>query len=77
MGGDAGDAFDGINTRCDNETTNFWHDDRGPDERSAVVILRRDIQPGPAGLVTTSSCADFGPGTSSPTWWEYSDISVR
>lgn len=77
MGGAAGEVFDGMPTRCDNETTNFWHDERGPDERSAIVILRRDVQPIPAGLATTTSCTDFGPGTTSPTWWEYSEISVR
>jgi hypothetical protein len=77
MGGAAGDAFDGMPTRCDNDTTNFWHGNRGPDERSAVAILRRDVQPGPAGLATMTSCTEFAPGTSSPTWWEYSDISVR
>lgn len=76
MGG-AGNAFDGLSFRCDNETTNFWHPDRGLEERSALLILRRSLDPGPAGLATTTSCTTSGPGTESPTWWEYSDISVR
>jgi hypothetical protein len=77
MGGVLGHAFDGQSLRCDNDAENFWHSDRGPDERSAVVILRRDIVSGPAGLATTASCTDFGSGTTSPTWWEYREISVR
>lgn len=77
MGGAAGDAFDGVSYRCDNDATNFWHANRGPAQRSATAILNRNNQPGPAGLATTTSCTDFAPGTSSPTWWEYRDISVR
>lgn len=77
MGGAAGDAFDGMSTRCDNDAANFWHDSNGFEERSAVVILRRSAVPGAAGLATTTSCTEFGPGTTSPTWWEYSEIAVR
>lgn len=77
MGGAAGAAFDGLSERCDNEPENFWHEDRGPEERSAEVIQRRNLVPGSAGLATTASCVEFGPGTTSPTWWQYSDTSVR
>jgi len=55
----------------------FWHDDNGAAERSAVVILRRGLVAGPAGFATATSCTDNGPGTTSPTWWEYREIYVR
>lgn len=80
MGGggaaDAGSTFDGLPFRCDNAPENFWNAARGPFERSAVVILRRDV-PGPAGLAVGTSCSSVSAGTTSPTWWEYRDIYVR
>lgn len=75
MSGSAGDAFAGRTTACDNESTNFWGLRRS-EPRSATALLRRDgtAAAGPSTLV---SCNDFGPGTSSPTWWEYRAIYIR
>lgn len=75
MGGTAGDAFDGLTYRCDETNENFWLL-AGP-ERSAEVILRRNDPSLPAGLTTGAECGTFGPGTTSTTWWEYSEIYVR
>lgn len=78
MGGKAGNAFDGNPRRCvDTANENFWHRDAGEMERSGLVILRRAAVDGPAGLTTTASCTTFGPGATSPTYWEYRDIYVR
>jgi hypothetical protein len=78
MGGNQGNNFDGISSRCDNERENFWHDVNGTAQRRAQVILRRDISnSNPAGLSTGVSCTRSGSGTSSPTYWIYRDIFIR
>lgn len=75
MGGTAGDAYDGSTRRCDDNPMNFWLNDGVM--HSATFILRRDAIDGPAGLSTVADCGDFGAGTTSNTYWEYSDIYVR
>jgi hypothetical protein len=76
MGGDAGDGFAGATRRCDLQPDNFWNHTTGTAERSVTVILRRQSG-APAGLATLASCLDEGPGTTSPTWWEYRDVYVQ
>lgn len=75
MGGAAGDAYDGSTRRCDDNVNNFWVS--SGIVRSATFILRRDGSDAPAGLSTVADCGDFGTGTSSSTYWEYSNIFVR
>ena len=75
MGGSGGDAFDGRGTRCDGDDRNFWLK-TGP-TREATVILRRRAEQLPAGLSTGADCSTYGPGVTSPTWWEYRDIYVK
>jgi hypothetical protein len=80
MGGANGDAYDGTNTRCDEQPSNFWSKRSGTNaQRSATVILRRAEWHGArAGLATTAECADdVQPGTATSTWWGYSDIYVK
>ncbi len=77
MGGSAGNAFDGINARCDNQGRNFWHSLHGGGTRRATVILRKLDPSMPAALATGMSCTTSGGGTSSPTSWDYSNIFVR
>jgi hypothetical protein len=77
MGGSSGDKFDGITHRCDNLPQNFWHPMNGTAVRSAEVVLRRNSNAMPAGPATGVSCTTFGSGTTSPTWWRYSNIYVR
>ena len=72
MGGSTGgDNFDGINTRCDNVTINFWHANNGTSARSAQVILRRNSMVSLAGLGAGSNC------NSATTDWKYQNIYVR
>lgn len=75
MGGSLGDAFAGRTSRCDASPENFWGGIGQP--RSATVILRRSDLVAPSGLATGADCGDFGPGMSSPTYWEYRDIYVK
>ncbi len=76
MGGSAGDAFDGMLTRCDSDPANFWF--YGTTElRSATVVLRRPAPNEPSGIATGADCSKVAPGSSSPTWWEYRDIYVK
>jgi hypothetical protein len=77
MGGSLGDAFDGITNRCDGTPENFWTEANGPALRSATVILRRRDPGAPSGVETGADCCSFGPGDTSPTWWEYRDIYVK
>ena len=78
MGGSSGDAFDGVPYRCDNTTTNFWHQNNGGAERRASVVLRRDTcEPGEAGFSVGVSCTNYGGGTTSPTYWTHKNIYVR
>jgi hypothetical protein len=72
MGGSNGDNYDGINSRCDNVTYNFWHSNQGVGTtRSAQVILRRNNMTSLAGLGTGASCV-----TSSYPW-KYKNIYIR
>ncbi len=71
MGGSAGDNFDGINVRCDNETTNFWHGLQGDVTRSAQVVLRRNSMSSYAGLSTGAECVGYAYG------FKYSNIYIR
>src|SRR4030042_2182806 len=71
MGGSAGDNFDGINTRCDNETTNFWHANQGNVTRSAQTVLRRDSMSSYAGLQNGVACTGYTDG------WKYQNIYIR
>ncbi len=77
MGGANGDAFDGVDTRCDNQPTNFWHSLNGSAPRSANVVLRRKAQNTLAGLAVGTSCTQYAAGTMSPTWWKLTDVFVR
>lgn len=80
MGGSAGDAFNGVPSRCgDGEPgTNFWDPVNGTALRSALVTLRRSSSSAPAGLATIAGCLPPATaGTSSPTYWEYREIYVR
>ncbi|MFA6185458.1 MAG: DUF2341 domain-containing protein [Candidatus Shapirobacteria bacterium] len=72
MGGSNGDNYDGINSRCDNETFNFWHSNQGVGTtRSAQVILRRNSMSSLAGLGTGAACSTAGYP------WKYKNIYVR
>jgi hypothetical protein len=72
MGGSNGNAFDGINNRCDNETINFWHSNQGVGTtRSAQVILRRNSMESLAGLGTGAGCTAAGYG------WKYQNIYLK
>ena len=75
MGGGKGDTFDGVDSVCVSDATNFWHN--GTADRSALVILRRLNPAVPAGLGTLTSCNTFASGVTGPTWWEYREIYVR
>lgn len=75
-GGAGPDTFDGLVHRCDGTTQNFWQNN-ATQERSAVVILRRNL-PGAAGLSTQANCIHgAGPGITATAWWEYREIYVR
>lgn len=76
MGGTKGDFFDGTALRCDNFPENFWAQNTN-DLRSATVSLRKRDITAKAGVSTGADCATPGPGTTSPTWWEYSEIYVK
>lgn len=76
MGGAKGDFFDGKPLRCDASPDNFWAQNT-TDLRSATVSLRKKDVNAKAGVSTGADCATPGPGTTSPTWWEYSEIYVR
>ncbi len=69
------DLFDGVLSRCDTATGNFWYENAAS-ERSAAVILRRDL-PGPAGLAGNVNCFIGPVGSSATTRWGYRDIYVR
>jgi type II secretory pathway pseudopilin PulG len=71
MGGSNGDAFDGRITRCDNETSNFWHGNNGQGLRSAQVILRRNSPSAPAGIAQGATCL------SSSSRWVHKNIYVK
>jgi hypothetical protein len=71
MGGSNGDNFDGISTRCDNETVNFWHSVNGNTARTAQVILRRNSMASLAGLATGVACVAAGSA------WKYQNIYIR
>ena len=72
MGGSNGDNFDGVTSRCDNETFNFWHSNQGVGTtRSAQVILRRNSMSSLAGLGAGTAC-------SVPNYpWKYKNIYIR
>ena len=72
MGGSNGNNYDGVNSRCDNETFNFWHSNQGVGTtRSAQVILRRNSMSSLAGLGTGISCSTAGYP------WKYKNIYIR
>ena len=71
MGGSAGNNFDGITERCDNEYVNFWHCHNGTSTRSAQVILRRNSMSSLAGLSTGVNC------TYSSSGWRHKNIYVK
>lgn len=80
MGGfdDAGpvDTFSGMLDRCNGDRTNFW-DQNVANQRSLIVIQRREI-PGPAGLAVRATClSGAGPGTTATTSWQFRNIYVR
>lgn len=77
MGGSLGDPFDGMTSRCDNDTTNFWHSNNGLAPRTVTAILRRVSAAAPSGLTLGVNCTAGGPGTTSPTWWKYANIFLR
>ena len=74
MGGSNGHPFDNSTTRCDNETTNFWHSNQGYGARSAQVVLRRNSMSSVAGLGTGVACS----ATANPDYyWKYENIYIK
>jgi len=72
MGGSNGDNYDGINSRCDNKTFNFWHSNQGTGTtRSAQVILRRNSMASLAGIGTGVGCDVINYP------WKYQNIYIR
>lgn len=71
MNNSTSDVYDGLNSRCDNESVNFWHGMNGQGLRSAEVVLRRNSTSTVAGLSTGVTC------NSGSTRWIYKNIYIK